>query len=72
MVNHDTIARVAEPDDVSQLRQRFPDWQFGTLWTAACSGPDHRSIIATKGPIILSAWDAGTLACEIEREEEGL
>ena len=58
-----------EPDGLDGLRKRFPDWHFGTVWATVASGPDVRRLIAYKGPVILSAWDAAELAAKIKREE---
>jgi hypothetical protein len=63
---------VIEPSDLDDLRQRFPAWQFSTVWATAASGPDQRRLIAYQGTVIVSAWEAAELAATIEREEAGL
>lgn len=60
---------MTEPDGLHELRQQFPSWHFGVVWTAACSGPDRRRVVACKGPVILSAWNPDALARDIKREE---
>jgi hypothetical protein len=56
------------PDDLSQLREEFPAWQFGTVWATAASGPDARRLWASRDGILLTAWDAAELRVAIEAE----
>jgi hypothetical protein len=56
--------------DLDQLREQFPSWTLGSIWTAAASGPDRRRLVAIRDGVILSAWDAGELAADIRREED--
>jgi hypothetical protein len=60
----------SQPPDVARLREQFPGWTFGTVWTTAASGPDRRRVWAMRDGILLSAWDAAELAARIEREEQ--
>jgi hypothetical protein len=55
---------------LDRLREQFPGWRFGTVWTTAATGPDVRRLTATKDGILLSAWNAAELAQDIRREEE--
>jgi hypothetical protein len=59
-----------ELSDLEALRQDFPSWTFGSIWTAAASGPDRRRLVAIRDGVILSAWTAGDLAAEIPREQD--
>ena len=54
--------------DLSQLREEFPDWRFGTVWASAASGPDRRRLWARRGTILLSAWNAAGLRASIDYE----
>jgi hypothetical protein len=56
-------------DDLSQLREEFPGWRFGTVWASAASGPDKRRLYATKDGITVTAWNRFELAIDIRREE---
>jgi len=57
---------MTEPDDLSQLREAYPGWRFGSVWAAVASGPDRRRIWARCGDVILTAWSAPELAAAIE------
>jgi hypothetical protein len=54
-----------QPDDLTQLRERFPGWEFGRLWITVSNGPDKRRLWASRGAIFLSAWSAAALAAEV-------
>jgi len=60
-------------DDVTRLRQEYPDWQISTIWATAASGPDSRRLLAYRQVdhqrILLSAWNAGELRAKIAQEE---
>jgi hypothetical protein len=56
------------PADLAALREEFPAWTFGTVWTSAASGPDSRRIWATRDGFLLSAWTAPELAADIRRQ----
>jgi hypothetical protein len=56
------------PEDIVWLRERFTDWNFGTMWTTVSSGPDHRRIWASRNGVLLSADTAIALVGKIERE----
>lgn len=56
-------------DDLSQLREEFPSWRFGTVWATAASGPDQRRIWATRDAVTVTAWNAAELAQKVRREE---
>jgi len=68
MTSRDTISPVTIPDDIAQLREEFPGWTFGTVWTSAASGPDARRIWAQRDGFLLSAWTAAELASDIRRQ----
>jgi hypothetical protein len=55
--------------DLSQLREEFPDWRFGTVWASAASGPDRRRLWARRGTVLLSAWNAAGLRASIDYEQ---
>ena len=55
--------------DLDVLRDQFPGWTFGTVWTTAATGPDVRRLTARRDGILLSAWTAAGLAADIAREE---
>ena len=56
---------------LERLRAEFPGWRFGMVWQTANSGPDARSLTASRGGVLLSAPDAAALAEKIRREEAG-
>jgi hypothetical protein len=58
------------PSDISRLRQEFPGWRFGTVWASAATGPDARRLTATRGGVLITAWNAAALAADIRREEQ--
>jgi alkanesulfonate monooxygenase SsuD/methylene tetrahydromethanopterin reductase-like flavin-dependent oxidoreductase (luciferase family) len=62
---------VIQPDDLSELREQFPQWRFGTVWATAASGPDQRRIWARNGDVLLTAWTAPEMRLEIAREADG-
>jgi hypothetical protein len=62
------VDQSCQPDDIARLREQFPGWTFGTVWTAAASGPDRRRLTAIRNGVILSAWSAEDLAAAIRRE----
>lgn len=57
------------PGDIAALREEFPGWRFGTVWTSAATAPDKRRLWAVKDGIMLSAWNRAELAQDIRREE---
>lgn len=61
-------------DDVTKLRQDYPDWQISTVWATAASGPDVRRLMAYRQVdhqrVLLSAWNAAELSNKIRTEEE--
>ena len=56
-------------DDLSQLREQFPDWRFGTVWATAATGPDQRRVWATRDAVTVTAWNAAELAQKVRREQ---
>jgi hypothetical protein len=59
----------AMPPDLATLREEFPAWQFGTVWTSANSGWDARRLTATRDGVLLTAWNAPELRLKIRAEE---
>ena len=59
----------SQPSDIELLSNTFSGWAFGAVWTTAANGPDHRRLVAIRGGIILSAWDADSLASQITAEQ---
>jgi hypothetical protein len=57
-------------DELDELRQQYPGWQFGTVWTTAGSGPDHRRIWAQCETILLTGRDAAQVRQQIAHERE--
>jgi hypothetical protein len=68
MDSHLCSVSVTIPDDITQLREQFPGWTFGTVWASAASGPDSRRIWAQRDGFLLSAWTATELAADIRRQ----
>jgi hypothetical protein len=56
--------------ELDMLRQDYPEWQFGSVWATAASGPDARRIYATKDGRLITAWTAAQLAAAIRGEEQ--
>jgi hypothetical protein len=56
-------------DDLARLRERYPLWQFGSIWATAATGPDARRLWASRDGVQVHAWNAGELAAKIDREE---
>jgi hypothetical protein len=63
------LSTSSQPSDIELLSNTFSGWAFGAVWTTAATGPDHRRLVAIKGGIILSAWDADTLATQVTAEQ---
>jgi hypothetical protein len=57
-----------EQSDLDQLRGEFPDWQIGSIWASAATGPDARRLYAQRGTVLLTAWEAPELAANIRHE----
>ena len=55
--------------DLDALRARFPGWDIEASWVTAGTGSDQRRLLAYCGDVTVSAWDAGGLAAEIQRQE---
>ena len=55
--------------DVELLRHTFPSWAIAAVWHAVNSGPDRRRLMAVRGEVVLSAWDADSLASQIVAEQ---
>lgn len=45
--------------DIAALRAECPGWSFTSTWATAGTGPDRRVLLATRGPAVVSAFDAG-------------
>jgi hypothetical protein len=56
-------------DDLQQLREPFPGWQFGSVWASAASGPDARRVFAARATCLITAWTAAELAICLRQEE---
>lgn len=54
-----------DADDLSELREEFPAWRFGSAWVTAASGPDQRRLWASNGDTFLSNWSAAGLRAAI-------
>lgn len=54
---------------LTQLREEFPAWRFGTAWTTAASGPDRCRWWARCGDVLLSAWSAADLRAAVSAEQ---
>lgn len=55
--------------DIERLRETYPAWAIGSLWTSAASGPDHRKLWATRGSVTVEAWTTAGLSERIAYEE---
>jgi hypothetical protein len=62
------VTSSCQPDDLTQLRDMFPDWSIEARWTVAGTGPDSRYLLASKGDVTISAWTAGGFAADIRQE----
>jgi hypothetical protein len=56
-------------DQFGELREDFPSWRFGTVWSSAASGPDRCRLTAYREGVSLSAWNAAELAEKLRHEE---
>jgi hypothetical protein len=56
-------------DDLSQLREQYPGWRFGSVWASAASGPDKRRLTASRDGILVTAWTAPELREKLGYEE---
>lgn len=57
--------QVAVPADLAELAAQYPDWQFGSDWVPAASGPDLRYVWARSGGWRHRAWSAPELAVKM-------
>jgi hypothetical protein len=67
-----TVRKAERPmhaDDLDQLRDEFPGWRFGTVWTTVATGPDVRRVWARKDDVLLSDWNAGELRAAVSAEQ---
>lgn len=55
--------------DLDQLHEAHPSWTFGSVWCSAASRPDARRLTATRGTVLITAWDAAGLREQIAYEE---
>jgi hypothetical protein len=58
-------------DDIAALRAAFPDWEIEARWVTSASAPDRRLYLANKDDVTVTAWTAGDLAAEMQRQETG-
>jgi hypothetical protein len=58
-----------QPDELAQLREEFPGWRFGTVWTTVATGPDVRRVWARKDDVLLAEWDAAGLRAAVNAEQ---
>lgn len=56
-------------DPAEDLQRKFPTWRFGTVWASAASGPDRCRVTASRGGVLLSAWNMAELAEKLRYEE---
>jgi len=56
-------------DPAQDLQREFPTWRFGTVWASANSGPDRCRLTASRGGVLLSAWNTAELAEKLRHEE---
>lgn len=57
---------MTEGNDLTRLREEYPQWRFGTVWATAASGPDRRRVWARNGDVLVTAWTAPELRLAIE------
>ena len=62
------MGQSCQPSDIELLRAAFPSWSVGAVWTAVASGPDKRRLVAIRGDVTLSAWNADDLAAKVTAE----
>lgn len=60
-------------NDLHSLRADFPQWRFGTVWRTAATGPDCRSLWATRNGVQITAHTEDALRAQLEsvEREEG-
>lgn len=56
---------MVEPDDFDDLREQFPEWEFGSSWSSAGAGPDRYILWAKRGDLRLTAWSKFELITSI-------
>ena len=56
------------PDELARLREAWPEFSIGKIWTSRASGPDVCRWVAVKGTVIVSAWSAAELEIALRRE----
>ena len=57
-------------DELDELRQQYPGWSFGTVWTTAATGPDHRRVWGQQGSVLVTGRDAAAVREQIAHERE--
>ncbi len=60
-------------DDIGKLRNDYPSWTLGVIWTSAASGPDRRRLWAIRDGeacTLVTAWSAEALRKQIEELSE--
>ncbi len=55
-------------EDLDQLREEWPAWSFGTVWTTAASGPDYRRVWAQCETILITGRDAAEVRIQLAYE----
>lgn len=55
--------------DPVSLRADYPMWNFGTVWATAATGPDYRTLWASRSGVLLSARTVDGLRASIETAE---
>lgn len=71
MLEHGWRTVVAMDQQIAELEHLFAGrgWRFGSVWQSAGSGPDARSLTASKGGVLLAGHTVAGLAEKIRREE---
>jgi hypothetical protein len=55
--------------DIDRLRAAHPRWDITDASVTRASGPDARSLVASREGIQVRAWDAAGLSAKIAAEE---
>jgi hypothetical protein len=56
-------------EDVASLAREFPEWEFGTSYITANSGPDARFLWARRERQLITAWSRAALACQVRDQQ---
>ena len=61
-----------QANPLRELEADYPDWQFGTMWRSAASGPDYFNYSARRAGVLLTDCTIPGLRMKIRWEDEQL